>query len=127
MASNSSLNSSDFFKNYVKSKINFLLIAADECTLQYSKSYCYYSAFIVLCGYVLQMTLMPFILHRITQLKNKFRNQYSLSLLWICSILIMALIDLIEFIAIGNGKIYSNGIILIQCIFIFICIVSINN
>jgi hypothetical protein len=36
----------------------------------------------------------------------------------------MALIDLIEYIAIGNGKIYSTGIILIQCVFVAISIVS---
>lgn len=33
MASNSSSNSSDFFKDYVKSKINFLLIATDDVAI----------------------------------------------------------------------------------------------
>ncbi len=106
------------------SKINFLLIATDECKRKFSKSYCNYSAFVVLIGYVLNTIVLPLILFKIMQLKTKFRNQYNLSLMWMCSILIMALIDLIEYIAIGNGKIYSTGIILIQCVFVAISIVS---
>ena len=106
------------------SKINFLLISADECKRKLSLSYCYYAAFVVLVGYVLNALIVPFILFRIMQLKTKFKNQYNLSLLWMCSILIMALIDLIEYVATGNGKIYSTGIILIQCVFITVSIVS---
>ena len=119
-------NNSSFklFKDYI-SKINFLFIATDECTRNYSKSYCTFSALIVLCGYLCFMCIMPLVIYRLMQLKTKFRNQYNLSLLWMCSILLIGLIDLTEFIAIGNGKIYSIVIIFIQCVFIVTCIVSI--
>ena len=106
------------------SKINFLIIATDECKKKFTLSYCNYSAFVILIGYVLNTIVIPLILFKIIQLKTKFRNQYNLSLMWICSILIIALIDLIEYIATGNGKIYSTGIILTQCVFIVILTVS---
>jgi len=117
-------SSFDLLKDYI-SNINFLFIATDACTNTYSKSYCSFSALIVVCGYLCFMFIMPLILYRLMQLKTKFRNQYNTSLLWICSILLIGLVDLTEFIAIGNGKIYSTIIIFIQCIFIVTCIVSI--
>lgn len=124
-----SLHNSSFAANNLTreliSKVNIFLVSTDECTRKYSKLYCYYSSFLVLCGYLCNMSAIAFILHRITQLKTKFRNQYSLNLLWLCSILLIALIDIIEFIATGNGKVYSAGIIFIQCLTIVFCIVSI--
>lgn len=106
------------------SSVYFFLIATDKCTRNYSSSYCYYSSFVVLCGYLCNMSAIGFVLYRLLQLKTKFRNQYNLTLLWLCSILLVALIDIIEFISTGNGKIYSSAIILIQCILIVLCIVS---
>ncbi|CAF0876436.1 unnamed protein product [Brachionus calyciflorus] len=51
-----------------------------------------------------------------SKLKKRFRNQYNLSLLWICSFMLIISIDLLEFIIVRDEKVYSLILILILVI-----------
>ncbi len=109
---------------FLQSSINFLFVSTDYCQTKNSNSYCNYSVFIILLGYMSIMFVFPFLLHRMRQLSKKFRNQYSISFLWLASICLIFSIDLIEFFLIHDGRLYSAGIAIFQLISVFTCLLT---
>jgi hypothetical protein len=107
------------------SSVNAFLISTNECTKSSSIYYCNYVASIILIGYLMHLAVFPLTLLRMKQLKKKFRNQYNLSLVWLCSLLLMSFIDILEYIVTGDANLFSYFIVLVQCFYFFACLMTI--
>ena len=88
------------------------------CIKDNNAFYCKYSSFLVVCGFICHLCVFPSIIFRMSQLSKIFRNQYNLSFLWLCSIILIPLIDLLELMIQGNNQIYSILIGLLICVYI---------
>lgn len=110
--------STDGTHDFLPSSVNFVFVSIDYCLTKNSSTYCNYSAFIILLGYITNAFIFPFILHRMHKLNTKFRNQYNVSLLWLCSIFLVFSIDIIEFLLINDGNLYSVSICVLQIIYL---------
>ncbi len=109
---------------FLQSSINFLFVTTDYCRTKNSNAYCNYSVFIIFLGYMSIMLVFPFLLHRMRQLNNKFRNQYNISLLWLASISLVFSIDLIEFFLVHDGRLYSAGNATFQLVSLITCLLT---
>ena len=107
------------------SHLKMLFISTSHCERDYSSAYCGFAAFIISLGYLSGLFVFPFMLYRMRQLKKKFRNQYNISLLWLNSIMLVFLIDLIEYFLTHDGTIYSSFIILSLLVYIATCVMTI--
>jgi hypothetical protein len=105
---------------YTHDSLNFLFVSTEYCLTKNGPSYCNYAVFIILLAYITNLFVFPILLVRMRNLNKKFRNQYNISLLWLCSIFLMFSIDLIEFFLVADGHLYS----VIICIILFIYLVS---
>jgi hypothetical protein len=99
---------------------DLFFVKTNECLQYFTPSFCNYSAFLILFGYILFMLIWPLTIKRMQFIKKKFRNQYNLNFLWLCSIMLIICIDLSEYVIAGDGYIYSNCITLINCFQIFL-------
>lgn len=98
-------------------QMNTFFPSIDGCLRNNNKHYCNYSSFLVVCGYICHLCVFPAIILRMSQLAKIFRNQYNISFLWLCSILLISCIDLLEFIIEGNNQIYSILIVTLICVY----------
>ena len=104
------------------SSINFWLVFVDKCEGRFGHVYCNYAALMVLIGFFLQMMVMPLVISRIRALGARFRNQYNLSFIWLCSIVLTIYIDLIEYMFSYDGHIQSKMITFVNCVFFVLAI-----
>lgn len=93
------------------SKINFFLVSTRECIENSPSVYCNYSASLITFGHICLLFYFPLMFFRMNKLDNRFRNQYNVSLLWLCSLILIFSIDLLEFSITHNPNIYSMVII----------------
>jgi hypothetical protein len=92
--------------------VNFLLVSVTgNCLPTESPFYCYYLALLILLGHALNSTIFPLTLYRMHQLGVKFRNQYNVSFMWMCALLLASSIDLLEYVIAGDGQVYSISIV----------------
>jgi hypothetical protein len=103
---------------------DLFFVKTKECLHHFTPSFCNYSAFLILTGYILFMLVWPFTIKRMQFIKNKFRNQYNLNFLWLCSIILIICIDLSEYVISGDGYVYSHCITLINCFQIFLGVLT---
>ncbi len=108
----------------ISGRINTFFPSIDGCLQDNTQFFCNYSAFLVVCGYICHLCVFPAIILRMSALAKIFRNQYNISFLWLCSILLMACIDLLEFILVGNNQIYSMLIVTLICFYFIIGLVA---
>ena len=121
--------SSNFTKNStfddLSSRVNFIFVSTEYCKTKLNSFNCNYSSLVIFFGYILFFLVIPLTIYRVQQLKFNFRNQYNLNLLWICSILLIALIDFTEFMVATDGRVYSIMIIIALVFYIIGCIILI--
>lgn len=110
---------------YFNLKFNIFLVSIEECKKNNPSFYCKYSAFLILCGYLCLLSVFPLMLNRMNKLGKRFRNQYNISFLWLCSIALMFSIDLLEFILNGDPNLYSMAIIATIIVCILFCFITI--
>lgn len=115
-------NSNESFSN---SSMNFLFPSTAQCLSKNPNAYCNYASFLVICGYLCHFCVFPSLLFRMKQLSNRFKNQYSISFLWLCSILLVTCIDLLEFMLVWDNQIYSIYIMIIIIFYFFACLLTI--
>jgi len=101
----------------ISRRMNTFFPSIDGCLKVNNHLYCSYSAFLVVCGYVFHLCVFPALILRMSQLAKIFRNQYNISFLWLCSILLIASIDLLEFVIEDNNQIYSILIVMLICVY----------
>jgi hypothetical protein len=105
--------------------INIFLVSVAKCIPNDSEFYCYYVAFIILLGYALNNFIFPLTLYRMHQLKSKFRNQYNVSFLWMCALLLSSAIDILEYVVAGDGQVYSIVIVVFLLWYFMTCLTTI--
>lgn len=110
-------------------KLNWVFVFTDYCLdgRNNGSAYCSYAVFIILLAYIANLFVWPFLLVRMRKLNKKFRNQYNISLLWLCSIFLMFSIDLIELFLIADGHLYSMLICAILLVYLVILGMTIFN
>jgi hypothetical protein len=113
--------------DFMNTSFNLILPSTDTCSeYKTSRLYCNFSSVLVFCGYLMQVFIFPLIILRMNQLKTRFRNQYSISILWLCSIALMTSIDFIEFILVGDPRVFSIFIAIFICVYFVSCLFSIG-
>jgi hypothetical protein len=111
--------------DFMNTNFNFFFPSTDTCYENKTKFFCNYASILIFGGYFLHMFIFPLIILRMKDLKTRFRNQYSISILWLCSITLMTSIDLIEFILVGDRRVFSIFIVLFVCVYFVACILAV--
>lgn len=106
--------------------LGVFFVHTDECVHVEgnSSAYCHYVAFIIFLGYLFSLLVLPLTLNRMHTLKNKFRNQYNLSFNWLCALLLVSAIDLMEFMMSRDSRVFSIFIVLILTGYFFLSILT---
>ncbi|RNA40961.1 hypothetical protein BpHYR1_044484 [Brachionus plicatilis] len=108
MTSNKSSNSSFGLQT---PKLNFFLVSIQKCSESNPTVYCKYSASLITFGHLCLLFYFPLMFYRMSKLGNRFRNHYNLSFLWLCSLILMFSIDILEFLVTHDQNLYSMVII----------------
>lgn len=93
------------------SKLNFFLVSTQTCQKLNPIAYCKYSSSLITIGHICLSFFFPVMLYQMRKLKKHFRNKYNLSFLWICSMILIFSIDLLEFLITKDRNLYSMIII----------------
>lgn len=112
--------------DFMNTNFNLLFPSTNTCHEHKTRFFCNFAAILIFFGYILQMSIFPLIILRMKTLKTRFRNQYSISILWLCSIALMTSIDLIEFILVGDQRVFSIFIVIFICVYFIACIFAIG-
>jgi hypothetical protein len=104
---------------------NFLLVSIDACSKEKPKFFCHFASFLILIGYLLHLSVFPTIFFKMKKLSSEFAKSYNLSFLWLCTILLINIIDLLEFIIIGDKRVFSILIVFIICFNVLFCLLTI--
>ena len=106
-------------------RINTFFPSLGGCLKYNNYALCNYSSLMVVCGHIIQLCVFPALIFRMSNLTKRFRNQYNISFLWLCSILLISSIDLLEFIIVGNGQIYTSLTVILISIYFVLGLVTI--
>lgn len=93
------------------SKLNFFLVSIQKCSKINHVVFCKYSSSLITIGHICLSFFFPLMLFQMRKLENRFRNQYNLSFLWICSIILIFSIDFLEYFITNDRNLYSMVII----------------
>ena len=104
--------------------MQFLFVSIETCAKTNRRAYCHYASFLILLGYVCHMFVFPLLVMRMRELKSRFRNQYNLSFLWLCCMLLMTAIDILEFTLSLDARLFSVAIFGFATFFFVACLTT---